>query len=311
MVRARRCLFVADPLASLKPAGDSTLALLREAQRRGWQTYWTTPEHLSFHSGDVHARVRLVAAAKPETIPSTATEQSLAVADFGAVFVRKDPPFDTRYLRMCWWLALEESRTHFVNLPSLLVRFHEKLVPWEAAARGYLTREQLVPTYTADVDGVHALMAAFPEPNYVMKPFFGFAGSAVERWNGGTLSGLEAQLAQPFQKDIHTRGDRRVLYAFGKRIGDFARLPPAGGFVSNLAAGGSAAVLPMTAAETAVADALGKFLADVGIAFAGADLIGDKVSEVNITSPTGIMAVDKLFGTNAAGLFWDELEKKL
>lgn len=307
MVSSQRCLFIADPLASLKPAGDSSLALLREAQTRGWQTYWTTPETLSFHSGDVRARVRLVAQAKPDTIPSTATEQSMAIADFSVVFVRKDPPFDTKYLRMCWWLALEERRTRFVNLPSLLVRYHEKLLPWEAAAQGFVAKTSLVPTYTADVDGVHSLMAAHPTPDYVMKPFFGFAGSAVERWNGGTLSASEAQLAQPFLPDVQTRGDRRVLYAFGKRIGDVTRMPPAGGFVSNFAAGGAAAHVPMTEAETAVADALGKFLAHVGIAFAGADLIGDKLSEVNVTSPTGIVAIGKLYGTNPATLFWDEL----
>jgi len=311
VVSRQRCLFVADPLEKLKPASDSTLAILREAQARGWQSYWTTPDTLSFQNGDVCVRARLVAAARPETLPSTATEQSFTVADFALVFVRKDPPFDTKYLRMCWWLGLEEKRTTIVNSPSVLVRFHEKLVPWEAVSHGFLKKEQLVPTYTADMDGVHALLEAYPEKDYVMKPLFGFAGSAVERWNGGTLAAVEPQLAQPFQKAIHTRGDRRVLYAYGKRIGDFARRPPEGGFVSNLAAGGYAEDLPMTESERAAADALGKFLESVGIAFAGADLIGDKVSEVNITSPTGLMSVEKLSKTNCAALFWDELAKRL
>lgn len=307
MVSSKRCLFVADPLGDLKVQSDTSLALLREAQKRGWQTYWTTPDTLSFQRGDVRARVRLVAAARPDVLPSTATEQSMAVADFALVFIRKDPPFDTKYLRMCWWLGLEERRTRIVNAPSVLVRYHEKLLPWEAVAQGFVTREQVVPTYTADMDGVHGLMRDFPEPDYVMKPFFGFAGSAVDRWNGGTLSAKEAQLAQPFQPAIHRRGDRRVLYAYGKRIGEFARRPPEGGFVSNLAAGGHAELLPMTKAEEEVADALGKFLTHVGIAFAGADLIGDKLSEVNITSPTGLMALEKLTGANGAALFFDEL----
>ena len=309
MVSARRCLFVADPLSGLRVQSDSSLAILREGQKRGWQTYWATPDGLSFRNGDVYARARLVAVARADALPSTAGEQTLAVASFQRVFVRKDPPFDTHYLRMCWWLGLEESRTHFVNTPSSLLRFHEKLLPWEAVARGYLRPEQLVPTYTADVDGVHALLEAHPKRDYVIKPFFGFAGSAVERWNGGTLDAREAQLAQPFQEAIHRRGDRRVLYAAGQRIGDFVRRPPDGGFVSNLAAGGSAERLPMTEAETLVADGLGRFLAAVGITFAGADLIGDKLSEVNITSPTGLLALEKLEQIDGAARLWEAIDR--
>jgi glutathione synthase len=309
MVSAHRCLFVADPLGGLRVQSDSSLALLREGQKRGWQTYWATPDTLSFHNGDVHVRARLVATARPDALPTTASEQSMPVAGFSLVFVRKDPPFDTSYLRMCWWLGLEESRTRFVNAPSLLVRFHEKLLPWEAVARGFLRKEQVVPTYTADVDAVQALFAEYPERDYVLKPFFGFAGSSVERWNGRTLSGREAQLAQPFQKAIHSRGDRRVLYAFGERIGDFVRRPPEGGFVSNLAAGGSAERLPMSPEETAVAEGLGRFLASLGMAFAGADLIGDRLSEVNITSPTGILALKQLENIDGAARLWDALER--
>ena len=303
----KRCLFVADPLPSLKVASDSSLAMLREGQRRGWQAFWTVPEALAFRNGDLLARARRVDPATEKTLPSQDTEEVVAVADFDLVFVRKDPPFNSHYLRMCWWLGLEERRTRIVNTPSVLVRFHEKLLPWEALARGFFTREQLVPTYTADAEGHSAIVRDFPGGDYVVKPFFGFAGSSVERWSGGTLYGGEPQLLQPFQPAIHTRGDRRVLYVNGRCIGDFVRRPPEGGFVANLAAGGRADLLPMTEKEAEVVQALGRFLAEVGIAFAGADLIGERLSEVNITSPTGLMALKSLTGTDGAALLWDAL----
>jgi len=293
-----KILYVADPVEHLKPAGDSTLVMLRESLRRKDAAYWCTPEELYLHSEKVGTFAAPCLECPVGEIPKLGERVSLLLSAFDVVMIRKDPPFDADFLKMCWMLGLAESKTYLMNSPSVLVRYHEKLLPFEAVAHGFLKEEDVIPTFVGDVPAAEAFLAAMGEKQVIDKPFFGFAGSNVNLNDRNAVRGradLARQLMQPFLPEV-SRGDRRVFFLDGKLLGHFVRLPKPGGFISNLAQGGSAAQSPLGAKEEQALLRLGKFLKHAGIHLAGADVIGDRISEVNITSPTGLASLLKLEG---------------
>lgn len=312
-----KVLFIADPTEKLKPAGDSSLAMLREALRRRHEAYWGLAENLEYRGGRLRIVARRCEECGPDDRPVLGPEESLWLSETKAVFIRKDPPFDASYVRLCWLLSLEETKVVMVNKPSLLLRYHEKLVPLEALALGFLRPEDLIPTHIGDLDSAKAWVAEHRFAKVIAKPFLGFGGSRVHLYEGAHFQDWEPSsdekeelLVQPFEEAVLKRGDRRVFFLGGRLIGDFVRKPAEGGFVSNLAQGGSAISLPLEGPEQEVLERLGKFLAHVGIDFAGADLIGTKISEVNITSPTGIRNLLKLENRDISGAIWDHVERK-
>jgi glutathione synthase len=249
----------------------------------------------------------------PEALAQLGASEDRALRDFKAVWIRKDPPFDVSYLTLCWLLALEEKHVAFFNRPSSLLRLHEKLIPFEAVAAGALKPAELVPTHIGDSATARRFLEKGDYDPAVRKPFLGFGGSDVKKFswkNGDSLPKAgEMELTQPFLPEIATAGDRRVFFIGGKLAGDFVRRPKAGEIVSNIARGGSAHLVKMTARQKATADRLGRFLKKQGVVFAGADMIGNHVSEVNITSPTGIRTYVQAGGIDLAPRLLDYAER--
>src|SRR5262249_54397303 len=162
-----------------------------------------------------------------------------------------DPPFDGEYVRLCWLLALGESKAWMLNWPSLLLRYHEKLVPLEALAQGFLRQEDLIPSHI----GAHESAVEFVQRNgfkdVVAKPFLGFGGAGVQLLKaeefigrGGKRGEVEDLLVQPFREEVKRQGDRRVFFLDGEILAHFVRKPKEGGFISNLAQGGTAVTEP-------------------------------------------------------------------
>lgn len=301
-----KILVVADPLEKLRPKSDTSLALVHAALGRSHRVDWAIADAVEVNGEQVLVESRPVDRCEKDALPGLGKENWKPLSDWDVVFVRKDPPFDSSYVKLCWLLALEEKRVWMLNRPSCLLRYHEKMLPLEAAAQGFLKLKDLIGTHIGRLSRAKAFVSGLPaRREIVVKPFLGFGGGSVQRTRREAFlemsqSQFSDSLVQPFQDAIATHGDRRVFFLEGKRIGDFVRLPPKGGFVSNLAQGGTAEMRAMSAADKEVAGRVGKFLKKAGIVFAGADMIGPLVSEINITSPTGLRKLEEFTGHDYA-----------
>lgn len=293
-----KIIFVADAVEKLKPAGDSSLALVRAALKRGHEVTWATAEDVEFVGHSVSVQAARVLECSPEGAPRLEEKKWHPLTAMDAAFIRKDPPFDANYVKLCWLLALAEKKVWMLNPPSLLLRYHEKLVPLEALAQGFLEEGDIIPTHIGSLSRAKEFIEELKPPKVITKPFLGFGGGDIElreaeRFLSANDSHIDT-LTQPFREEILKYGDRRVFFLNGKLLAHFVRKPKAGGYVSNLAQGGSAVSAPLTKKEEEVIGRLGRFLKNAGIILAGADLIGHFVSEVNITSPTGLRSLEHL-----------------
>ena len=300
-------LIVGDALRDLKPRSDSSLEMVREALMRTHTVHWCTQEDLFLWDGRVHARVTNLTECPEHSFPAA---ENLAdpqpLNSYDSIWIRKDPPVDQAYTAMCHLLALEEKNVPMLNKPSVLLRYHEKLLPMEAVEAGFLTQEEVIPTFLP-LGKRMVIPKDFPRGETVTKPLWGFAGKEVK-----LLPSAQTPepyfLLQPFQKKIHDTGDRRVFILDGEVAGSFVRLPAAGDIRANLAVGGRAEMRVMTKKEQALTERVGNFLKEVGISFAGVDLIQEKISEINITSPTGLITFRSLGGPRLVSRYLDLVE---
>jgi glutathione synthase len=301
-------LIIADPLRSLKAKSDTSLALVREALTRAHTVHWCTHEDLTLWNGRIFARVDEINGCAENSLPAIETVSELQpINSYDGVWIRKDPPFDQSYLSLCWLLALEENNVPFINKPSLLLRYHEKMLPLEAVEKGYLRQDEIIPTFLPTGRRL-AVPEGFPEGECVTKPWLGFGGAGVSKLESPKTP-EPYWFLQPYQKEITRTGDRRIFILNGEVIGSFARLPAEGDIRANLAAGGHGVMRDMSKKESELADRLGDFLKEIGIVFAGADMIGEKISEVNITSPTGFQTFHELGGRRLAPLYLNFVEE--
>jgi|LakMenEpi03Aug12_release.lakeMendotaPanAssembly.Ray.scaffolds.fasta_scaffold54511_2 glutathione synthase len=313
-----KLFFVADPLDKLNPKSDSTLALLRESQKRGHHCYWVTESEVEYVDNKVVLRARACGPFSAQGVPELGETEVHLAESFHAGFIRKDPPFNEDYVRLCWILALTEKKVFYVNKPSLLVRYHEKLVPLEAFAQGFLKKADIIPSHLGSGPSAAAFVQNLQSKTVISKPFLGHGGKNISQTNKEKFvaDGLqkperwEGIVVQPFLEEVLTE-DRRLLVIDGKIRGQFVRIPPPGGFIANLAQGGSAESRPLSKRQKEVGERVAKFLKKVGIVFAGVDLIGSKVSEVNITSPTGFLSYEKLSGINLSTNVLDTIERSV
>jgi len=318
---AKTVLFVADPPAALNPRGDSTLALAEAALVLGYQVHWTTPQQISLHGH--HVEISPVAALKglEEALPRSphspvwdfsVQHENRTLDQYSAIFIRKDPPFDSEYMSFCWMLALAFSRPEGTpircyNTPQSLLSYHEKTVQFAALEAGVIGTADVIPAVvTRKTDLVksslqHWHSQGFHE-GFVIKPWLGYGGrgvhfaadsdAAFEIWVAENQNAL--QIVQPFDPLVHSTGDVRVILAREKIIGCFARKPLAGKIASNLAQGGTAHAYELSDHQQQLMKRVAKFLVSKGIVFAGVDLIGDRINEINITSPTGLRSIQAL-----------------
>ncbi|MGQ9861202.1 MAG: glutathione synthase [Thiobacillaceae bacterium] len=314
-------LFVADPLASFKIYKDSTYAMMREADRRGHAIWACEPRHLSWSGGQVRA------AASPVTLLELdrAAEhrpgadwfrlgqaQTRALSGFSAVLMRKDPPFDQEYLYATYLLDLAEAegaRVH--NRPQALRDFNEKL----AIARfPRFTVPTLVSSREAEIRAFLAEQGVI-----VVKPLNAMGGASVFRLRPGeanigvtlevlTRHGTTPIMAQRYIPEIQD-GDKRILVIAGQPVPFcLARIPAPGETRGNLAAGGRGVARTLTERDREIALTLGPVLQAAGILLAGLDVIGDWLTEVNVTSPTCFREITDQTGFDVAAMFMDAVE---
>ncbi|MBI2343435.1 MAG: hypothetical protein HYV02_03735 [Deltaproteobacteria bacterium] len=309
-----RLLIVADPLGGLRPESDTSLALATEGIARGHDLWWAEDGEIALSGVSVIANAVPITSIAPYAIPTVGGCQMLPIEQFDIVLIRKNPPFDEGYLRLCWLLAPYESRVVVSNRASVLLRYHEKLLPLCGVQAGFFQADEIVPTIlTRDPAFLQAFMAEHRAEAWVVKPWTGFGGRGVERYPSAeaVLAAVAASptpmLVSPFLPEVMTTGDRRVFYLRGQMVGDLVRIPPPGGFIANLAFGGHGTLHGMSDRTRHLCAQLGNFLRSIDCDFAGADLLGDRLSEVNITSPTGINTLVRLGGPSLAGPILDAI----
>ncbi len=306
-----------DPLESINIAGDSSFALIEAAQARGHSVFEYGVQSLAYESG------RLMAWAAPVTVQRTQGDHFKRedfrsidlVKDVDVVLMRQDPPFDLSYITATHLLERLEGQTLVVNDPASVRNAPEKVFVLDYA-------RFMPPTLIARrIEDVREFHARHPG-DLVMKPLHGNGGKAVVRIpaDGSNLSALielfdnawvEPHMFQPFLSEI-SEGDKRIVLIDGEIAGAINRRPGAGEFRSNLAQGGSAEATTLTAREEEICAAMGPELKARGLVFVGIDVIGGKwLTEINVTSPTGIMAIDKFNGTNTPARIWDAIEARL
>lgn len=306
-----------DPLESINLAGDSSFALIEAAQARGHTVYEYGVQTLAYESG------RLTAWAAPVTVQRVVGDHFTRdehrridlVQDVDVVLMRQDPPFDLSYITATHLLERLEGQTLVVNDPASVRNAPEKVFVLDFA---HFMPPTLIARRIEDVRDFHARHPG----DLVMKPLHGNGGKAVVRIpaDGSNLGALielfdnawvEPHMFQPFLPEI-SEGDKRIVLVDGEIAGAINRRPGEGEFRSNLAQGGYAEATTLTAREEEICAALGPALKERGLIFVGIDVIGGKwLTEINVTSPTGIMAIDRFNGTNTPARIWDAIEARL
>jgi len=305
-----------DPLETIGIAGDSTFALMLSAQARDIRLFHYDAADLSWSDGRLRALARPVTVQRMEGGHFTAGDPvSLDLGrDVDVVLMRQDPPFDLGYITATHLLERIAGETLVVNDPVAVRNAPEKL--WVLDFARFMP-PTLITRSLAEVRAFHEVHG-----DIVVKPLHGNAGAAVFRIaadgaNMGSLVELfghvwrEPFMVQRFLPEVQG-GDKRIVLVDGEVAGAINRLPGKGEIRSNLAAGGRAEAAMLTADEQAICAALAPELKARGLVFVGIDVIGGKwLTEINVTSPTGIVAIDRYNGTDTAGMIWDAIERRL
>ncbi|WP_397599486.1 hypothetical protein [Silvanigrella sp.] len=311
----KKLLIIADPIDKVRLKSDSSLALAQAAIEDSWQVLWC-------ESNNVHVFGENVFVSNLNQIHTVSTDEinfnlinkkKIPIKEFEICFVRKDPPFNENYKDLCWILA-SQSDVKIINPAEALLSFHEKALQWKAFSDGVLTHEQIIPTCLSSsfeiIEDFCNENKSLMKNGIICKPWLGHGGESVEYFktteslllnlkNNENLN-MSKIMIQPFLEEIHTQGDRRVLIANGVVIGDFVRIPAEGKIASNLAQGGSAILREMTKEQKLICNKIAEYLKSQNILFAGLDLIGCRIGEINITSPTGLRIYEFLTGKNIA-----------
>jgi glutathione synthase len=309
-----KLLFIADPLHSFKIYKDTTFAMMREAQRRGHTLAVCEPQHVTWQrGGKVVARVRDIRlTGDTEHWYDAQPGRSAVLADFDAVLMRKDPPFDSEYFYATHMLEqAEREGAKVFNKPRALRDHPEKLAIMEFPQ---FIGPTLVTRDAADIQRFHA-----EHQDIILKPLDGMGGMGIFRvgpdgLNLGSITetlnrhGAQSVMVQKFLPEI-VDGDKRVLIIGGKPVPFcLARIPQGSEVRGNLAAGGKGVARPLSARDREIGGALGPILLERGLLLAGVDVIGDCVTEINVTSPTCFQEIFDQTGCDVAFLFVDALE---
>jgi glutathione synthase len=299
-----------DPIEKVIVNHDTSLALMVEAQTRGHELWWFSPDDLYYETGTVKARARRVSVSFTEGAHyKTREEAARAVDDFDVVLVRQDPPFDMAYVTNTYLLEL--TKTLVINPPGGIRNISEKM--------SILQFPELTPkTWVGrDLDALQAFAKRFDQ--VVLKVLYLMGGDGVIKLESGApdfrdkaaaffaASGREPILAQEFLPAV-TGGDKRVFVLNGEPFAALKRMPKAGDFRANLHVGGVAVAGELDNADRAITAAVAPLLKKEGIVFAGLDVIAGKLIEINVTSPTLAQELKRLSNLDLPKAFWDRVE---
>ena len=307
-------LFVCDPLESFKIYKDTTFAMMREAQRRGHAVVACEPRHLLWERGGVvQAQMRhITLTGEPKDWFAETASSVRAIKDFGAIVMRKDPPFDSEFFYATHLLEqAEREGAKVFNKPRALRDHPEKLAILEFP-------QFIGPTLvTRSADAIRRFHAEHED--IILKPLDGMGGMGIFRVKadglnlGGIIEtlnqdGAETVMVQKFLPAI-AEGDKRVLVIGGKPVPYcLARIPQGGEVRGNLAVGGKGVAQPLSESDRRIAEGLGPILAARGLLLVGLDVIGDSLTEINVTSPTCFQEITDQTGFDVAAMFVDALE---
>ena len=302
-----------DPIARINIRGDSTFALLLEAQKRGHGISYYTPDRLSLRGEDLVAPVQSLSVRDQVGDHFSLGEpRRINLASFDVVLLRQDPPFDLAYITSTHFLERIHPRTLVVNDPASVRNAPEKLFVMNFA-------DLMPPTLISrDLDEINAFRAEHGA--VVMKPLHGHGGAAVFRvmpqdMNFGSLYDMfsvtfrEPWVIQRFLPEVK-HGDKRIILVDGEFAGAVNRVPAADDLRSNMVRGGAAQATDLTEREREICTRLGPRLRERGLLFVGIDVIDGHLTEINVTSPTGIRAIARLDGPDVAARIWDVIETK-
>ena len=302
-----------DHISSINIRGDSTFALALEAQARGRVLYHYTPDRLQLRGNTVTAAIEKLAVRDEPGNHFTLGEANVTdLTELDVVLLRQDPPFDMAYITYTHILERIHPRTLVVNDPASVRNAPEKILVMEFA---HLMPETLI---TRDFQAIRDFRREFGD--IIVKPLYGNGGAGVFRIGEAdqNLSSLlevfggvfrEPLIAQRYLPDVR-KGDKRIILVDGEPAGAINRVPAEGDARSNMHAGGRAEHSELTPREREICAEIGPRLKQLGFIFVGIDVIGDKLTEINVTSPTGIREVKRFSGTDIAALVWDAIERR-
>ena len=305
--------FQMDPIETVNINADSTFRIAEEAQARGHELFFYTPDHLAFQEGKVTARGQNFTVQRVQGQHADLSEmQEVDLADFDVIWLRQDPPFDMHYITTTHLLDLIHPDTLVVNDPFWVRNYPEKLL--------VLRFPDLTPptTVARDLETIKAFKEKHSD--VILKPLYGNGGAGVFRLdqNDRNLASLhevftgfsrEPLIVQKFLPDV-SNGDKRVILVDGEPIGAINRVPAKGETRSNMHVGGRPEKVGLTERDREICAAIGPLLREKGQIFVGIDVIGDYLTEINVTSPTGIQELERFDGINAAGKIWEAIEAR-
>ncbi|KQO59360.1 glutathione synthetase [Methylobacterium sp. Leaf87] len=303
-----------DSILAIRIAGDTTFALLLEAQARGHRLLHYTPDRLSLQGGRVTARVETLTVQDVEGAHATlGVPERMDLSEVDVVLMRQDPPFDMAYITATHMLERLPASTLVVNNPAEVRNAPEKLFVLDFPA---LMPPTLITRDKAEIEAFRAEHGAI-----VMKPLHGHGGAAVfrvlpEDANFGSMFDLfsvtfrEQWVVQRFLPRI-TEGDKRIILVDGEPLGAINRVPALNDIRSNMVRGGAAAASDLTPRELEICAAIGPELRRRGLILVGIDVIDGNLTEINVTSPTGIRAIKRLGGPDLAVSVWDAIEARV
>ncbi|WP_122002869.1 glutathione synthase [Brucella intermedia] len=302
-----------DHISTVNIAGDTTFALSLEAQKRGHELYHYTPDRLSMRDGVVSARLEKMEVRDIKGDHYTLGEPVRRdLSEMDVVLLRQDPPFDMNYITTTHLLERIHPKTLVVNDPAWVRNSPEKIFVTEFPD---LMPETLI---TKDPQEVMDFRREFGD--IILKPLYGNGGAGVFHLADGdrNLTSLlemfgqlfkEPFIAQRYLKDVRA-GDKRIILIDGEPVGAINRVPSETDARSNMHVGGRAEQSKLTPREREICERIGPSLKERGFILVGIDVIGDYMTEINVTSPTGIREIQRFDGTNIAALFWDAVEAK-
>ncbi len=305
-----------DPLSSLNIKGDSSVALALEAQTRGFEIATYQPQNLFVREGEVYAKIQKTTFKEnDENYAIMEAPENNRLAEFDCVLMRQDPPFDMHYITATYFLDLITDKTLVMNNPTAVRSHPEKILPLHYK---HLMPRTLMSTLPHEIKSFREKI----ETPIILKPLYGNGGKGVvliEKNNKNFDTIIETMLlayggtpiiAQEFIQDV-AYGDKRIILIDGEPVAALNRIPAQGDIRANLGAGASGHLSELNADEIKICQTLEKILKKSGIFFAGIDVIAGRLTEINITSPTGIRQIKELGGADVAKIFWDKALEKL
>ncbi len=305
--------FQMDPIQSVDINADSSFRLAEEAQARGHELFFYSPDKLAYEEGVITARGQTMTVRREQgNHVDLGPEERVELRDFDVVWLRQDPPFDMHYITATHLLDRLMPETLVVNDPFWVRNYPEKLL--------VLDFPDLTPptTVARDLDTIKAFKAKHKD--VILKPLYGNGGAGVFRLdaNDRNLTSLhelfssfsrEPLIVQKFLPDV-SNGDKRVILVDGEPVGAINRVPAAGETRSNMHVGGRPEKIELSARDREICEAIGPLLREKGQVFVGIDVIGDYLTEINVTSPTGIQELERFDGINVAEKIWEVIEAK-